>query len=207
MDRSTRRTAITVAVIGAIASVSAAIIAAPWWSSDTPEAAPTTGGPPAASASSSPPPGGSPRSGITAPVTASDQPEYGDPRTYPLRLSAGVYVDLDTGTATLDGGSDAEFFYKGDINKEIFFGKDANLYGRSKVALISHQDMSTEACEQSTRPQSQRVSGYFMEDDDVICLSTSEDAWAVLEVLEWGGTGGRSAAFDVTLWPVQGHRG
>lgn len=198
MERSARSTAIMVAVIGAVATVSAAIIAGPWWSSDTPAAAPT---------STPTPPGSSPRPETTAPSTASDQPEYGEPSTYQLELSAGTYADLDTGTSTLEGGSGAEFFYKGDISKEIFFGKDANLYGRSKAALISHQDASPQACEQSTRPQAQRVSGYTMKDDDVICLSTSENAWAVLDVLEWGGTGGKSAVFDITLWPVAGHTG
>lgn len=95
-------------------------------------------------------------------------------------------------------------FYKGDLNKSLFFGKDENIFGRSKVSLVPHDSARPEACERNTRPQNRTVSGYFMEDDDVICISTSNGAWAVLDVLEWGGTGGKSAVMDVTLWPPKG---
>lgn len=125
---------------------------------------------------------------------------YGDPSSYRLDLSPGVAVDVDTRTATAEGGSGFEFYYKGDLNHDLFFGKSTKTFGRSKVVLVSLDQASPRECEASTRVQtSGRVSGYMMKAGDAICVSTSDGAWAVLDVLAWGNAG----AVDVTVWPVR----
>lgn len=182
-------TPVVVALIGALGVVVAAVISVAWPSRDEQPPAPGDAPPPGATTTSRP---------------AGPAAGYGEPVTFQLELSGGVFVDLDARAVTFDGGSDFEFFYKGDVNKALYFGKDENLYGRSEVRLIPYNSAGPEACEKSNRPQKQTVSGYFMKDDDAICMSTSSGAWAVLDVLEWGGLGGRDGVMDVTLWPSTG---
>jgi hypothetical protein len=189
------RVPIVVAVISAVSAIAVAVIAVAWPAKDTPGGAPA----PTATGATTPTgqgPAGPATTGGAVPATAG----YGESRTFRLTLSAGVFVDLDTESADLDGGPEFEFFYKGDLNNALFFARDPGLYGRSEVALTTREDAGPESCPRSTRPQERTVSGYFMADDDVICMTTSEGGLAVLDVLEWGGTGGEDAVLDVSLW-------
>ncbi|SDI13775.1 hypothetical protein SAMN05192558_101472 [Actinokineospora alba] len=202
MNRGNRRSgpsngAIVAAVIGAVGAVAAAVVTGVLSSGAE---SPSGENPPAASSAvpTSPGAGGE---AISAAATTSPRPVvYGDPSNYRLDLSPGVAVDVDTRTATAEGGAGFEFYYKGDLNHDLFFGKSAKTFGRSKVVLVSLDQASPRGCEASTRVQtSGRVSGYMMKAGDAICVSTSDGAWAVLDVLAWGDAG----AVDVTLWPVR----
>ena len=152
-------------------------------------------------------PSTSPTSPVTSstgrPTTTSRPVEYQQPVSYPLELSQGVAVDLDSRQATREGGADFEFVYPGGLNKRLHFGEGAQVASGTDVTLVSAADASPQNCASSTRPQERYVSGYFMKDGDVICFRTTEGAWAAVNVREWGATGGKAGVMDVTLWKPQ----
>jgi hypothetical protein len=136
----------------------------------SPQASPSSqASPPSTSKSSEP---GTPSPNPTPPV-----PFDSNATQYRLELQDNTYVDLDTRAVALDDGPnfDVLFLKTGSVS---FLGA----LNSTKLVIVQDQDAySFQGCAGGTRLQPSSVLLHNVKDNESICVSTHQGAWAALK--------------------------
>jgi len=108
-----------------------------------------------------------------------------DRPTYKLELADNVYVDLDHRVVETDGGRAFEIYLD---SGRFFHGPDHDTFA-SKLAIIKDdQQRSANTCKRATRVIPGDVFHYGdVEDDESVCVRTSEDRWAIMKLTDFEG--------------------
>jgi hypothetical protein len=163
---------------------------------------PVAGGPePSASPTSTQPEHSpAPSSSSTQPRPTSPQPSPtsetpGPESPYRLEFQDGSFVDIDSGTANLEGGRDYEVKLS---YGRLFFGEKYDTWADTKVVYIKQSDESWSGCARGTRLQEEVAHLNDVAQDDSVCVYTSNGAWAGLRLVD--GPDLNVKTFDVTLY-------
>jgi len=104
-----------------------------------------------------------------------------DPNGYVLEFGDGTYIDLDTRLASRTGGP--EFELKLGTGR-FFTGEDYDTWADVTVAFVNDSEVSLQGCQTATRIQGEVVHLAELEQDESVCVHTSEDIWAAMKIVE-----------------------
>jgi hypothetical protein len=149
---------------------------------------------PSTSPTSIPPQTSAPETPTLAPSAPSTQPGTLTPPTETAtRVTIGdqTFFDLDSKRASTDGGSDYEF--------QLSYGRLLPGTGITIKAVADDQATSFANCDAATNIIVDHVWLHSILEDESLCISTDQGAWATLKVADEGASAS-STAFDMQVF-------